>query len=255
MAKYPFCMPRCQTFYSILLDPVNSTYVESPFWATVQLLACAICASQGVIKMVCIFYPLGKLYFECWSATYSIPDFGRYRRVTTYCIGAGPCCTPQLQEEISQLSFQTLHGVSEIFRQTDVFWWFSEGVIQMLEKKVSGDYLNWGEWDTNGRQNFQEQFPHLISDLQAVCLQTVSISNRKLVSLIYEVQHSHILQVEASDPASVAPLMVYMGYKEPFDRVFEILFTKYPKYQRLEFTGQHYTTVAEYFVTCFLDLP
>ena len=82
----------------------------------------------------------------------------------------------------------------------------------------------------------------------------MSISDRELVSLIYEVQHSHILQVEASDPALVFPLMAYMESDEPFDRVIKILFTKHPQYQRLEFTGQHYTTVAECFMR-FLRQP
>jgi len=66
--------------------------------------------------------------------------------------------------------------------------------------------------------------------------------------MIYEVQHSHILQVEASDPALVYPLTVYMESNASFYRVIKILFTKHPQYQQLEFTGQHYTTVSEYFM-------
>ena len=76
----------------------------------------------------------------------------------------------------------------------------------------------------------------------------MSISDEELISLIYKVQHSHILQVEASDPASVFHLMDDTEYFEPFDRVIRILFTEHPQYQRLEFTGQHYTIVAEYFM-------
>jgi len=44
-------------------------------------------------------------------------------------------------------------------------------------------------------------------------------------------------------------------YEGPFERVFKMLFTKYPQYQQLEFTGQHYTTVAEYFMMYYLDPP
>jgi len=124
----------------------------------------------------------------------------------------------------------------------------------MLEKQVSCDYLNFSESVTNRQQNLQEQFSHLVSDLQAVCLRTVSISDEELVSLIYEVQHSHILQVEASDPALLFPLMGHIYFFGPFDWVFRTLFTKHPQYQRLEFTGQHYTTVAEYFMW-YLDTP
>jgi len=86
----------------------------------------------------------------------------------------------------------------------------------------------------------------------------VSISDEESISLMYEVQHSHILQAEASVPASVFSLVVdtqYEGYDEPFERVIRILFTKHPQYHRLEFTAQHYTTVAEYFITEFLDRP
>ena len=83
----------------------------------------------------------------------------------------------------------------------------------------------------------------------------MSISDEELISLIYEVQHSHILQVEASDPASVAPLLVEMEYDEPFEQSFKILFTKHPQYQWLEFTGQHYATAAEHFLTYFLNPP
>jgi len=79
----------------------------------------------------------------------------------------------------------------------------------------------------------------------------VSISDEELISQIYEVQHSHILQVEASDLASMAPLLVEMGYEEPSEQAVRILFTTHPQYHRLEFTGQLYTTVAECFIMYF----
>jgi len=59
-------------------------------------------------------------------------------------------------------------------------------------------------------------------------------------------QHRHIVQVDASVNASLFPLVLYDGYDEPFYCVFQTLFTKHPQYQWLVFTGQHYTTVAEY---------
>ena len=74
------------------------------------------------------------------------------------------------------------------------------------------------------------------------------------ILLIYEVQHSHILQVEVSDLASVFPLFIFdEDVNEALEEVVTILFTKYSQYHRLEFTRQHYTTVAEYFMTPFLD--
>jgi len=66
----------------------------------------------------------------------------RYLWVTGDCIEAGPCCTAQLREELSKLSFQTLHSVREIFEGTDYFWLsFSMAIIEMLDKQVSRDYL------------------------------------------------------------------------------------------------------------------
>jgi len=66
----------------------------------------------------------------------------RYLWVTGDCIEADPCCTTQLREELSQLSFQTLHSVTEIFEGTDHFWLsFSMAIIEMLDKQVRRDDL------------------------------------------------------------------------------------------------------------------
>jgi len=69
--------------------------------------------------------------------------------VTENCIKAGPCCTPQIREELSQLPFQILHSGSDIFKYTDGFWWFSEEIIKMLDKQVCLDYLNCDKSVTN----------------------------------------------------------------------------------------------------------
>jgi len=69
----------------------------------------------------------------------------RYMLFTARCFRAGPCCTPQLQEELSQLSFQTLYSVCEISEATEDFWQLSMEIIKMLEKWVSRDYLNCDE--------------------------------------------------------------------------------------------------------------
>jgi len=74
-----------------------------------------------------------------------------------------------------------------------------------------------------------------------------------VISLMYELQHPHILQIGASDPASVFPRVFDMDDFETFDGIVKILFTKHPKYHRLVFTGQHYTTIAEYFMGYFLQ--
>jgi len=83
----------------------------------------------------------------------------------------------------------------------------------------------------------------------------VYISDSEIISLIYGVQHSHIFQVEASDLALMFPITFKVGNEEFFEEVFRKLFTEHPLYQRLEFTVQHYTTVAEYIMSQFLDLP
>ena len=74
----------------------------------------------------------------------------------------------------------------------------------------------------------------------------MSILNGEQLVHIYEMQHSHIIPVEDSDFTSAFPLLVDIEYDEPFDRVIDMLFTKHLRYQRLEFTGQHYTMVAEH---------
>ena len=121
--------------------------------------------------------------------------------------------------------------------QTGKTWWF-----------------NCGQSVTNWRQNLHEQLSHLLPDLQAFCLQTVSISYGELISLIYEVQHFYILQVAALYLTSVFPILLDTEYDldVPYLWVFNILFTKHPQYQLLEFTGQHYTVVAEYAMMFFL---
>jgi len=65
--------------------------------------------------------------------------------VTGDCIETGPCCTAQLRQELSQISFQTLYSVSEISKYTDRFWLFSIAIIKILDKQVSRDYLTCGE--------------------------------------------------------------------------------------------------------------
>jgi len=69
----------------------------------------------------------------------------RYTWLTMKFFEAGPCCTPQLQEELSQLSFQTLYSFCEIWVEEEEFWDLSMEIIKMLDKRVSRDYLNCDE--------------------------------------------------------------------------------------------------------------
>jgi len=168
--------------------------------------------------------------------------------ITETCMRAGPCFTPPLQEELTQIPFQALYSIVDNY---NLFWYFSEEIVNMLDKQVCHDYLNCDESVTNW-QNLQEEFSHIISDLQAVCLRITGLDE---IRLIYEVQHSHILQIQDLDLDSVFPIVVDSHYDVPFKRVVKILFTEHPNYHRLEFTGQHYTTVAEYFTTFFFGPP
>jgi len=58
-----------------------------------------------------------------------------------------------------------------------------------------------------------------------------------------------------TDLALVFPIITELQEEEYFEDVFRTLFTEHPLYQRLEFTVQHYTTVAEYIMFQVLDLP
>jgi len=69
----------------------------------------------------------------------------RYLWVTEECTAAGPCCTLQLQEELSQLSFQTLYSIIEQLLCLGNFWSLSENILTMLDKQVSCAYLNCSE--------------------------------------------------------------------------------------------------------------
>jgi len=134
------------------------------------------------------------------------------------------------------------------------FWFLSSEIIKMLDKQVSRGYLNGGKTVTKWRQKLEDQFPHLISDLQAVCFQKKPVPNDELILLVYESQYSHILQVDASHPASAFPLNVHTEADKDLCWIIKRLFTPHPLQQGLEFTGQHYTIVAKYFMI-ILDPP
>lgn len=72
-----------------------------------------------------------------------MPDFHRYWQLTLSCIHAVSFCTPQLQEELSQLSFQALYRVFEIYGGTLDFWRLTSTITEMLRNRVSHDYLHW----------------------------------------------------------------------------------------------------------------
>jgi len=60
--------------------------------------------------------------------------------VTRDCIKVGRCCTLQLREELSQISFKTLHSTSKTADYTEGFWYFANELVKMLDKQVCHDY-------------------------------------------------------------------------------------------------------------------
>ena len=81
--------------------------------------------------------------------TFSILEWLRYSNLTRYCIDAGPLSTHRLQEEISQLPWQTLYDASEMRLPTNKFWDLLSKITDMLRSKVSRDYIYFSKTVTN----------------------------------------------------------------------------------------------------------
>jgi len=159
------------------------------------------------------------------------------------------CWTPQIQQELSQLSLQTLYGSCELHELTRQFWCISSKIIEMMHNQVSCDYLHYGETMTDKYQNLVEQFPQLTYDLPPVCFRAFEKTDpdEDLTLLVYEARYSHILQVEALKPALAFPFefgSFFFG-KETCDIIRRIV-ALHPQRHRLEFTAYHYATVAQY---------
>ena len=68
---------------------------------------------------------------------FSILEWLRYSNLTRYCIDAGPLSTRRLQEEMSQLPWETLYDASEMRWSTHKFWDLLSKITNMLRSKVS----------------------------------------------------------------------------------------------------------------------
>jgi len=66
-----------------------------------------------------------------------------------------------------------------------------------------------------------------------------------LICLLYEAYYSHLLQVEELNPAFVFPFKFLEDIKPPIQQIIKKIITLDPQRQKLEFTGQHYATVAQ----------
>jgi len=116
---------------------------------------------------------------------------------------------------------------------------------------VSRAYLHWVEPLTNECQSFEGQFPHLIFDLQTVCLEAFQQEHPDnfVTSAFYKARYSHLLQVEVSNPASEFP---FAFSPKNIDQIVGQILSLRPELQSFEFTGQHYAIIAEYFMECYL---
>jgi len=102
-----------------------------------------------------------------------MPGCGLYSELTSDCIRAGLACTPRLQKELIQLSFQGIYAVFEVNRLTVTFWHLTSTIVEMLYNRVSHDCLHRGKIVTNRLQNLSEKFPRLITDLATVCTRSL----------------------------------------------------------------------------------
>ena len=70
-----------------------------------------------------------------------------------------------------------------------------------------------------------------------------------VISLFYKAHYSHLLQVEASNPASMFPFNMK---PEHIDQIVKQILTLHPELQRFELRGQHYAMVANHFMHRYL---
>jgi len=68
-----------------------------------------------------------------------MPDDSLYIRITLCCICTVSFCTPQLREELSQLSLLTLWRVFETQIHTS-FWSLTSRIVEVLHDQVSHEY-------------------------------------------------------------------------------------------------------------------
>ena len=170
-------------------------------------------------------------------------DYSLYVDITLRCIRAVSFCTPQLQEELSQLSLFALWGAFEIKGFHLSFWSLTSSIIEVLYDQVCHGYLIMAKTVTNESQNLLEQFPHLITDLATVCFEAFQQADPDeiVTFLVYEARYFHTLHVDASNSTWAVPLH---DVKLRIHGVIKGIVILHPQRHRLEFTGWHYAMVA-----------
>ena len=176
-----------------------------------------------------------------------MPDCHLYLNITLSCICAVPLCTPQLREELSQLSLLALYRVLDTDGLTKHFWSLTSRIVEMLHDQVSHTVIIYIEAKpvTKKCQNLSDQFPHLITDIPTVCFEAFhkADSDDTLTLLVYEAHYFDTLQIEASNSASVFRLP---HIQQQIRGIIKRTVTLHPQRHRLEFPWQCYTLVARH---------
>jgi len=102
-------------------------------------------------------------------------------------------------------------------------------------------------------RDLKDQLSHLISNLSKVCFHAFRKPHpdKELTLLIYEANYLHVLQLEASNPASVFSFNVLSAIKEQIRHIIRIIVTLQPERQIFDFTEQHNAMIAQYFMLAY----
>jgi len=125
-----------------LLDPSRSCQFylcrESVLGDCAAFLLCSL-RHQAVLYdcVSCLLFQKFFLGMLICSCPIQVREYWYRGEVIVDCINAGPVCTPQLRQELSQVSFQTLYAKYGMNGFTYFFWGFASRVIEMLYSQVS----------------------------------------------------------------------------------------------------------------------
>lgn len=132
------------------------------------------------------------------------------------------------------------------------FWPFLSSIFETLHNQVCrANHLHCVKHSLINSQNLEDQYPHLISDLGSVCVQAFQKTEPDpgLSVLVYYEHYSHILHIDALNPASVFPLFIvsYLQLGPHTHQIIKAIIVKHTELQIDALTGHHYPTVAQYF--------
>ena len=136
--------------------------------------------------------------------------------------------------------------------QTFLFWKLLSYILETLHNQVRHDHVHFTQHSLINSQNLENKYPHLISDLASVCVHAFEKTepDPALSVLVYYEHYSHLLHIEALNPASVFPpfILSYLEFGPQTHQVIKKIVAEQTKLQRDMLTGPHYATVAQYFM-------